>query len=62
MNLNIEASDVAEAQAMPVPSGNTTEPWDPSYHTTEARFDIIITASSLSVLRFSSTSAGFPVL
>lgn len=60
VNLNIEASDVAEAQARP---SNTAVPlWDPTYHTQEARFDIIITASSISVLRFSSGSAGFPVL
>lgn len=63
VNLNIEASETAVAQstavtAMPV----TTRQWDPSFRTTEARFDIIITASSLSVLRFSAGSAGFPVL
>lgn len=62
VNLNIEASDVAEAQASTVPNPNTVDLWDATYHTTEARFDIIITASNLSVLRFSSGSAGFPVL
>ena len=62
VNLNIEASDVAEAQASGVPNPQTLEQWDPAYHTSEARFDIVITASSLSVLRFSSGSAGFPVL
>ena len=62
VNLNIEASDVAEAQAAPVPNPLTLDPWDPAYHTQEARFDIIITASNLSVLRFVEGSAGFPVL
>ena len=62
VNLNIEASDTAVSQAGVVPATQTQPEWDPSYHTVEARFDIIITASSLSVLRFSSGSAGFPVL
>lgn len=58
VNLNIEASDVAEAQASQVPNPNQLEPWDAAFHTQEARFDIIITASSLSVLRFSSGTTG----
>lgn len=60
VNLNIEASTTAIAQSAP-PVTNVPE-WEPEYHTVSARFDIIITASSLSVLRFSSGSAGFPVL
>ena len=46
VNLNIEASDIAEAQSLP---GNTatTETWDPTHHATEARFDIVITAGIL---------------
>ena len=62
VNLNLEASDVAVAQAGTPSDSNVTPVWDASYHTSEARFDIIITASSLSVLRFSGGSAGFPVL
>ena len=61
VNLNIEASDVAEAQASPAATVGVDH-WDPAWHNQEARFDIVITASSLSVLRFSSGSAGFPVL
>ena len=61
VNLNIEASEVAEAQAAAL-DAVVRDPWDPAFHTMEARFDIIITASSLSVLRFSSGSVGFPVL
>ena len=60
VNLSIEASEVAVEQSSP--ANTTVQPWDPRYHTTEARFDIVITASSLSVLRFSAGSAGFPVL
>ena len=60
VNLNIDASPVAIAQSGAVVT-NVNE-WDPTFHNREARFDIIITASSLSVLRFSSGSAGFPVL
>jgi hypothetical protein len=63
VNLSIEASDVAVEQSMPVTATYTAlKQWDPFYHTTSARFDIVITASSLSVLRFSAGSAGFPVL
>ena len=43
VNLNIEASDVAIAQASPVPNPLNLDPWDPAYHTVEARFDIMIT-------------------
>lgn len=63
VNLNIEASDTAVAQATAVANMPANTPqWDPQYRTNEARFDIIITASSLSILRFSAGSAGFPVL
>ena len=63
VNLSIEASDTAQLQSTPLSQmpANLNE-WDKQWRTTEARFDIIITASSLSVLRFSAGSAGFPVL
>jgi hypothetical protein len=63
VNLNIECSTTCVAQAQPlanIPSG--TPVWDPQWHTVPARYDLIITASSLSILRFSAGSAGFPVL
>jgi hypothetical protein len=69
VNLNLEASQTAILQSMPLEacgsnstSHKTGKRWDPAYRTSAARFDILITASSLSVLRFSSGSAGFPVL
>jgi hypothetical protein len=63
VNLNIEASQTAVDQSTPVNQMRTdVQQWDADFRTIEARFDIIITASSLSVLRFSAGSAGFPVL
>ena len=63
MNLNIEASQTAVDQSTPINQMRTdVQLWDPDYRSVEARFDIVITASSLSVLRFSAGSAGFPVL
>lgn len=63
VNLNIEASETARAQALPANQMTpNTAAWDPKFRTTAATFDIIITASSLSILRMSSGSAGFPVL
>jgi len=63
VNLSIECSETCVFQAQPlteIPDG--TPIWNPRFHTTPARFDLIITASSLSILRFSNGSAGFPVL
>ena len=70
VNLNLEASETAIMQSAPLGScgsssrsaHKTGKRWDPDYRTSEAKFDILITASSLSVLRFSAGSAGFPVL
>lgn len=63
VNLSIEASDVAVAQATPpVQMDPATPEWDPSFRTLWGNFAIVVTASSLSVLRFSAGSAGFPVL
>ena len=45
VNLNIEASDIAEAHALPS-NVATTDPWDPIHHVSEARFDIVITAGT----------------
>lgn len=60
VNLNLVLSDTAIAQ-MADPN-TAVELWSPEYHATKASFDIIITASSLSVLRFQAGSAGFPVI
>jgi hypothetical protein len=66
VNLNIEASPTAVLQSTPFEQGGNikanTKRWSPEYRTSTARFDILITGSSMSVLRFSSGSAGFPVL
>lgn len=63
VNLNIECSPTCVLQATPVSQLATNTPvWDPAYRTKEGRFDLIITASSLTILRFSAGSAGFPVL
>ena len=60
VNRNIEASEVVKNQA--APAKTDVEVYDSQYHTIPARFDIIITASSISILRYSSGSVGFPVL
>jgi hypothetical protein len=63
VNLNIECSQTCIAQASAVTDAiRAKNLWDPEYHTKEARFELIITASSLTILRFSAGSAGFPVL
>lgn len=63
VNLSVEASDVAVEQATAVNTFYTgLQLWDPRYHTVEARFDVVITASSLTILRFKDGSAGLPVL
>lgn len=63
VNLNITASNTAVQQATPLNQMAVgTKQWDPAFRAKAATFDIIITASSLSILRMSSGSAGFPVL
>jgi hypothetical protein len=65
VNLNVECSPTCIAQATPLGTAvqiAAKEDWDPGNRQTQARFDLIITASSLSILRFSAGSAGFPVL
>ena len=61
VNLNIECSATCIAQASPVADSPTTT-WNPQWRSIQAKYDLIITASSLSILRFSAGSAGFPVL
>jgi hypothetical protein len=59
VNLNVECSQTCIRQASPVNQMPPNTPvWDPEYRTTAATFDLIITASSLSILRFSAGSAG----
>ena len=65
VNLNVECSTICVSQATPItdtPLPSTLQRWDPAYRNVQAKFDLIITASSLSILRFSAGSAGFPVL
>lgn len=59
MNLNVECSAACVTQATPVAQMAATTPtWDPAFRTEAARYDLIITASSLSILRFQAGSAG----
>ena len=62
VNLSVECSPTCIQQASPLPVAAGTPIWSPEYRTKQATFDLIITASSLSILRFSAGSAGFPVL
>ena len=63
VNLNVECSQTCIRQASAVSQLPANTPlWDPDYHTTPATFDLIITASSLSILRFSAGSAGSAVI
>ena len=59
VNLNIECSEICRKQATPVAEMKADTPiWDAEYRTHAGTFDLIITASSLSILRFSAGSAG----
>jgi hypothetical protein len=63
VNLNIECSQTCIRQATPVSQMAADTPvWDPEFRTMPATFDLIITASSLSILRFSAGSAGTTVV
>ena len=63
VNLSIECSPTAILQATPLAQMPPNTPvYDPEYRTAQAKYDLIITASSLNVLRFSAGSVGFPVL
>lgn len=63
VNLNIFPTLLAQAQSAATPASFATlNQWSPEWKLEPARFDIIITASSISILRFSSGSAGFPIL
>jgi hypothetical protein len=59
VNLNVECSSTCIAQATAVSEMPANTPsWDPQFRTVQAKFDLIITASSMSILRFSAGSAG----
>lgn len=60
VNLNMIFSDTAIAQM--ADANTTVDPWNPEYHSTKASFEIIITASNLTVLRHQGGSVGFPVI
>ena len=63
VNLNVECSQACIRQAAPVSQLPANTPvWDADYHTAPGTFDLIITASSLSILRFSAGSAGSAVV
>jgi hypothetical protein len=63
VNLNVECSQIAIDQATSTAGMDPNmNHWNPRFRLEAARFDLIITASSLSILRFSAGSAGFPVL
>jgi hypothetical protein len=63
VNLNVECSNTCVQQATPVADMPANTPvWDAQFRLQQARFDLIITASSLSVLRFSAGSAGSVVV
>jgi hypothetical protein len=60
VHLALHGSDVAKAQAGPVNTGVAAQ--DPAYVVRPGKFDSVVTASSLTILRMTAGSAGFPVL
>jgi hypothetical protein len=63
VTLTVECSPTAIIQAGPVPANlDTLDKYDPLYHEHEASFELVVTASTMSILRYSAGSVGFPVL
>ena len=60
VHLQLHGSDIAKAQAGEV--NTQVAPHAATYVVNPARFEAVVTASSLTILRMSAGSAGFPVL